>query len=85
MFGVFVAAGSPVGLILGGVLTTLVSWHWVLYVNVPIAAVAAFGAIRYPRGSRAETTTAYDVPGAVLATAGDARPATLDAETPART
>lgn len=70
VFGGVVAAGSPVGLILGGVLTTFLNWHWVLYVNAPIAVAAALGAMVFLSGSRAEGGTGYDVPGAVLATAG---------------
>lgn len=70
VFGAVVAAGSPVGLTLGGALTTFLSWHWVLYVNVPIAVVAALGAMVFLHESRAEGETGYDVPGAVLATAG---------------
>lgn len=68
VFGAVVAAGSPLGLILGGVLTTLASWHWVLYVNVPIAVLAALGTIRFLRESHAQVRVRYDLRGAVLAT-----------------
>ncbi len=70
VFGAVVASGSAVGLILGGVLTTYLSWHWVLYVNVPIAAVAAAGAVAFLDESSTDGRRRYDVPGAVLATAG---------------
>lgn len=46
-FGVFAAvgaAGSAVGLIAGGLLTEYAGWRWCLYVNVPIALLAALGA-----------------------------------------
>ncbi|HEX6450487.1 MAG TPA: MFS transporter, partial [Trebonia sp.] len=39
-------AGSAAGLLLGGVLTTYLSWRWVLFVNVPIGIVVAFAATR---------------------------------------
>ena len=45
-FGVFSAvliSGGALGLILGGVFTEYLSWRWCLYVNVPIAVVAAVG------------------------------------------
>ena len=34
------AGGASVGLVLGGVLTQALSWHWIFFVNVPIGAVA---------------------------------------------
>src|SRR5215210_2900945 len=38
----FVAsAGGSVGLLAGGVLTQSISWHWIFFVNVPIAIVTA--------------------------------------------
>src|SRR5580700_10850612 len=48
-FGVYAAmagAGSAVGLLLGGVLTTYLSWRWVLFVNVPIGILVAAAAPR---------------------------------------
>src|SRR5687768_14116791 len=34
------SAGASLGLLLGGVLTQLLSWHWIFIVNVPIGVVA---------------------------------------------
>ena len=48
-FGVYAAmagAGSAAGLLLGGILTTYLSWRWVLFVNVPIGIVVAAAAPR---------------------------------------
>jgi EmrB/QacA subfamily drug resistance transporter len=43
----FVASGGgSVGLILGGILTESINWHWIFFVNVPIAIVTAFLANR---------------------------------------
>src|SRR5208283_3038704 len=34
---IFVAVGGgPIGLLVGGVLTQTLSWHWIFFVNVPI-------------------------------------------------
>jgi len=61
--------GGAVGLLLGGILTTYVSWRWIFFVNVPIAAVGLFLA---PRALRESETTEgkLDAPGAVTVTAG---------------
>jgi EmrB/QacA subfamily drug resistance transporter len=64
------AGGAALGLILGGVLTEYVSWRWVFLVNVPIAAVAILGALRFVPESRDERAQKFDIPGAVLVTAG---------------
>jgi Na+/melibiose symporter-like transporter len=57
--------------LLGGILTDLLSWPWVLYVNVPIAAVAAFLAPRLLTESRDEVADrTFDVAGAFTVTAG---------------
>ncbi|MBI5310385.1 MAG: DHA2 family efflux MFS transporter permease subunit [Actinobacteria bacterium] len=43
----FVAsAGGSIGLLAGGVLTDLINWHWIFFVNVPIGAVTALLAMR---------------------------------------
>ena len=34
------AGGASVGLVLGGVLTQALSWHWIFFVNAPVGAVA---------------------------------------------
>jgi EmrB/QacA subfamily drug resistance transporter len=39
VFGFVMAGGGSIGVLLGGVLTDLLSWHWIFLVNVPIGAV----------------------------------------------
>jgi EmrB/QacA subfamily drug resistance transporter len=70
VYGAISGGGAAIGLILGGVLTEYASWRWCLLVNVPIAALAAFGALTYVHESKAHGDTRYDLPGAVLVTAG---------------
>ena len=62
-------AGGAVGLLLGGILTTYVSWRWIFFVNVPIGAV---GLIMAPRALKETQTTPgrLDAPGAITVTAG---------------
>jgi EmrB/QacA subfamily drug resistance transporter len=70
VFGAISGGGAAIGLILGGVLTEYASWRWCLGVNVPIAVLTAIVAVPIVKESRAHGDTRYDVPGAVLATAG---------------
>ena len=36
VFGFVMSGGGAVGVLLGGVLTGLLTWHWIFLVNVPI-------------------------------------------------
>jgi MFS family permease len=39
IFGFTSAGGGSVGVVLGGVLTNAVSWHWIFLVNIPVGAL----------------------------------------------
>jgi EmrB/QacA subfamily drug resistance transporter len=72
-FGVYAAvsgAGAAIGLILGGVLTDLLSWRWVFFVNAPIGIALAIAAPYVIRESERHRGTKLDIPGAVLSTLG---------------
>ena len=69
-YGAVAGAGAAVGALAGGVLTEYASWRWCLLINVPIALLAAVAALRVIRESRASGKTRYDIPGALLSTAG---------------
>ena len=65
------AAGASVGLTLGGVLTQIVGWRWIFFVNLPIAAVATALAIPVlGRDSGQGVARGADAGDALLATAG---------------
>jgi EmrB/QacA subfamily drug resistance transporter len=71
VWGAVAGAGGAAGVLLGGLLTTGLSWRWVLFVNVPIGLVCAALAPRLIAESRAETRTrAFDLAGAITVTAG---------------
>jgi EmrB/QacA subfamily drug resistance transporter len=67
----FVAsAGGAVGLLVGGVLTEAVNWHWIFFVNLPIGVATAVAARRLlPADAGAGLAQGADLPGAVLVTA----------------
>jgi EmrB/QacA subfamily drug resistance transporter len=46
VYGFVASAGGSVGLLAGGVLTESINWHWIFFINVPIAILTAFGAMR---------------------------------------
>jgi EmrB/QacA subfamily drug resistance transporter len=66
----FVAsAGASIGLLLGGVLTQSLDWHWIFFVNVPIGiATAVLAARLVERDEGIGLRQGADVPGAVLVT-----------------
>jgi EmrB/QacA subfamily drug resistance transporter len=66
----FVAsAGASIGLLLGGVLTQAISWHWIFFVNIPIGIVTAILARRMLKHEDGiGIDKGADVPGAVLVT-----------------
>jgi MFS family permease len=39
IFGFVAAGGGSLGVLLGGIITDLISWHWIFLVNVPIGAL----------------------------------------------
>ena len=67
----FVAsAGASIGLLLGGVLTEAISWHWIFFVNLPIGLITAVLTVRLlAREDGIGFGEGADVLGAVLVTA----------------
>src|SRR5215212_8105002 len=70
VWGAVAGSGGAVGVLLGGMLTEWAGWEWVLFVNVPIAAVGALLAPRLLPESRNEGARHFDVAGAFSVTAG---------------
>ena len=72
-FGIFSAvatAGASVGLLLGGLLTDVLSWRWCLYVNLLIAIPAVFFALRLIVNEGHPQRPRIDFVGAALACSG---------------
>ena len=66
------APAAPPGVMLGGVLTSGLSWRWVLFVNVPIGALLRAARSAHPprRATPRSRTRSFDFPGAVTVTGG---------------
>jgi predicted MFS family arabinose efflux permease len=66
------AVGGASGGLLGGLLTDLLSWRWILLINIPIGLAAAYAALRtvprVPRDARQRAN--FDLLGALTVTAG---------------
>src|SRR3954464_14746743 len=70
IFSFVASGGGSVGLIAGGVLTDLISWHWIFFINLPIGIATGILALRYVKPDRGlGFGQGADVLGAVLSTA----------------
>lgn len=68
-FGFVMAGGGSIGVLLGGVLTDAISWHWIFLVNIPIGiAVFALCLAMLPPGHGTPVSAKLDVGGAVTVT-----------------
>src|SRR6186713_2233884 len=62
--------GAAAGVLLGGILTDALSWEWIFFVNVPVGVLAMVFTPILLTESRDTSVKSFDVPGAVLVTAG---------------
>jgi EmrB/QacA subfamily drug resistance transporter len=65
IFGAVAGGGGAVGLLLGGVLTQLLSWRWCLYVNVAIAVPTTLVGLRLLVNHSDPDRAPIDIPGAL--------------------
>lgn len=71
-WGAMGAVGGATGGLLGGLLTQALSWRWILFINVPIGAATALGALRVMTAERPDSPGRrdFDLAGAIAGTAG---------------
>jgi EmrB/QacA subfamily drug resistance transporter len=62
--------GAVLGIVLGGVIVTFVSWRWIFWINVPIGIVAVTLALRVLRDSGKRESRSIDLIGMLLAGLG---------------
>jgi len=62
--------GAVAGVLLGGILTDALSWEWIFFVNVPVGLMGFVAAPFLLQESRDARVKRFDLPGAVLVTAG---------------
>ncbi|MGV1049434.1 MAG: MFS transporter [Solirubrobacterales bacterium] len=69
VYGFVASAGGSIGLLLGGVLTDAISWHWIFLINLPIGIAVAFLALRLVESREGiGLAQGADFPGAALIT-----------------
>ncbi len=70
VYGFVCAGGGSIGVLLGGVLTSLLSWHWIFLVNIPVGvAIYAACLALLPGGKGQVSGQRLDWAGAVTVTA----------------
>jgi EmrB/QacA subfamily drug resistance transporter len=70
VWGAVAGSGAAAGTLLGGVLTSALSWSWIFFVNVPVGATALILTPILLRESRDASVKSFDALGAVLVTSG---------------
>ena len=62
--------GAAAGVLMGGILTSVLSWSWIFFVNIPVGVTAFFLTPVLLRESRDASVKSFDAFGAILVTAG---------------
>jgi EmrB/QacA subfamily drug resistance transporter len=69
VYGFVCAGGGSIGVLLGGLLTDTLDWHWIFLVNLPIGAIVfALSMWLLPAGHREGANRNLDIAGAITVT-----------------
>jgi EmrB/QacA subfamily drug resistance transporter len=70
IFGFVASGGGSIGVLLGGVLTDSLDWHWIFLVNLPIGVAVTFFSLKLLPAARVPSQAdGLDVAGAITVTA----------------
>ena len=70
IFGFVASGGGSIGVLLGGILTDVLNWHWIFLVNVPVGILVLVLTLKLVPSGRGEAVSGrLDVAGAVTVTA----------------
>jgi EmrB/QacA subfamily drug resistance transporter len=71
LFGFVASGGGSIGVVLGGVLTDTINWHWIFLVNLPIGVAVVFLTLRLIPSSEGSAAhgRSLDIGGAITVTA----------------
>ncbi len=58
-------SGAMLGIVLGGIITTFVSWQYIFFINIPIGIVAVIAGLRYIKDAE-KTSAKLNLPGMAL-------------------
>ena len=70
IYGSVAAGGGAVGLLLGGALTSYLTWRWCLYINLVFAGVAIVGALMFLSPRSGPRQAQLDIPGVLAVSSG---------------
>jgi EmrB/QacA subfamily drug resistance transporter len=70
IFGALAGSGASIGLLLGGVLTSVLSWRYTMFVNVIFAVGATIGAASLLVNQRPTERPHFDIPGTLTVSGG---------------
>jgi len=70
VYGAIAGAGAAVGLLLGGALTSYLSWRWCLYINLVFAGIAIAGGASLLGKQEKVVGGKLDIPGVLLVSSG---------------
>jgi EmrB/QacA subfamily drug resistance transporter len=69
VFGFVASGGGSIGVLLGGVLTGTINWHWIFLINLPIGVAVVLFSLKLVPAEHVAGTGRIDVAGAVTVTA----------------